>query len=71
MSEMSESRDKDIKGILKLMNNFKSKYIWTTYFYDNTKFFGKYSYMARKLQDVLSIVEMQGFAFVLVHSELW
>jgi hypothetical protein len=71
MSEMSESRDKDIKGILKLMNNFKSKYIWTTYFYDHTKFVRKYSYMARKPQDVLSIVEVQGFAFFLVHSELW
>ena len=27
--------------------------------------------MARKPQDVLSIVEVQGFAFFLIHSELW
>ena len=28
-------------------------------------------HMARMPQDVLSIVKLQGFAFFLVHSELW
>ena len=27
--------------------------------------------MAKKPMDVLSIVEVQGFAFFLIHSELW